>query len=59
MQFIDADGNIYAYNVAALEILNPGEVEKMVASDYDLTLFTCTYGGTAREAVRLQRVLRY
>lgn len=59
VQFIDTDGNIYAYKVAALEVLNPNEVEKMVTSDYDLTLFTCTYGGTAREAVRLQRVLSY
>ena len=59
VQFIDADGNIYAYKVATLEVLNPNEVEKMVTSDYDLTLFTCTYGGTAREAVRLQRVLSY
>lgn len=58
VQFIDADGNIYAYQVAALEGLGPYEVERMVATDYDLTLFTCTYGGTAREAVRLRRVLR-
>ena len=55
VQFIDADGNIYAYKVAALEVLNPNEVEKMVTSDYDLTLFTCTYGGRHRVTVRLRR----
>ena len=59
VQFIDANGNIYAYRVAEMEVLNPNEVEKMVASDYALTLFTCTYGGTARQAVRCERVLTF
>ena len=49
VQFIDADGVIYQYTV------EKQDVEKMVDSGYDLTLFTCTYGGRHRVTVRLRR----
>lgn len=55
VQFIDADGVIYQYTVEKQEILEKPDVEKMVDSGYDLTLFTCTYGGRHRVTVRLRR----
>ena len=59
VQFIDAQGNIFKYVVAAHETLERTDVKKMIENDYDLTLFTCTYGGENRITVRLERVLAY
>lgn len=59
VQFVDADGGIHRFTVAAHEVLEPTDVIKMIESDYDATLFTCTYGGSMRAAVRLERVLAY
>lgn len=50
--FVDMDGKMWRYEVAAVEILSPTDVEDMTAGDYDLTLFTCTYGGASRVTVR-------
>ena len=51
----DADGNVFRYAVAELELLGGGAVEEMHAGDWDLTLFTCTYGGQSRVTVRCLR----
>lgn len=59
VQFIDADGNIYQYTVAKHETLEKRDVREMVDNEYDLTLFTCTYGGRNRITVRLTRVRAY
>ena len=53
--FADMEGVVTRYAVAALDILNPTAVEEMTAGDYDLTLFTCTYGGQSRVTVRCDR----
>lgn len=50
--FTDTDGNRFAYTVAELEVLGPGDVEAMTGSDWALTLFTCTVGGQSRLAIR-------
>lgn len=50
--FTDGDGNVFNYEVAEVEILNGAAVEAMQAGDWDLTLFTCTYGGRSRCALR-------
>ena len=50
--FTDTDGNRFAYTVAGLEVLGPGDVEAMTGSDWALTLFTCTVGGQSRLAIR-------
>ncbi len=50
--FIDMNNNKFFYEIEANEILQPTQVEKMTESDYDLTLFTCVYDGTARQAIR-------
>lgn len=54
--FTDMDGNIYYYEVAAVDVLQPTAIEEMTAGEYDLTLFTCTYGGQSRVTVRCDRV---
>ncbi len=52
VSFTDADGNEFFYEVAEVEILEPYAIEEMKSGDWDLTLFTCTYGGKERVTVR-------
>lgn len=54
--FTDMDGVTTEYEVAALDVLDPTAVEEMTAGEYDLTLFTCTYGGQSRVTVRCDRL---
>lgn len=54
MEFTDADGNVFRYQVVAKEILMPTAVNEMVSGDWDLTLFTCTVGGANRVTVRCE-----
>lgn len=49
--FVDVDGNATEYEVIAKDVLKPEATEEMVAGVYDLTLFTCTYGGAQRITV--------
>lgn len=53
--FTDMDGLTWTYEVADLETLTPNMVEEMNHSGYDLTFFTCTYGGQARLTLRCVR----
>lgn len=58
--FTDMDGMRWTYEVSAVETLQPTQIEKMTektadSADWDLTLFTCTTGGSARCAVRCVR----
>ena len=52
--FTDMDGKTWVYRVITVETLAPTAVEEMTDSDYDLTLFTCTYGGATRVTVRCE-----
>lgn len=54
--FRDMDGNLFSYQVLGLEILQPEDVEAMESGDWDLSLFTCTIGGSSRVTVRCQRL---
>lgn len=54
IQFTDVDGNQFLYQVADLEVLDKMDVEEMETGDWDLTLFTCTYGGQTRFTVRCE-----
>ena len=56
VRFTDTEGNAFRYTVAELETLGKYDVEEMAAGDWDLTLFTCTYGGQSRVTVRCLRV---
>lgn len=55
VSFTDMDGRIVHYTVAEMDVLNPTAVEEMTSGDFDLTLFTCTYGGQSRVTVRCIR----
>lgn len=52
VSFVDMDGVRTDYQVASVEVLAPTDVEEMISGEYDLTLFTCSYGGRNRVAVR-------
>ena len=49
--FTDMDGKTTYYTVVGQDILDPSAVEVITAGEYDLTLFTCTYGGASRITV--------
>lgn len=50
--FTDVRGNRFLYQVSDMEVLEPGNIDGMLAGDWDLTLFTCTYGGQTRMTIR-------
>ncbi len=53
--FTDLAGQTYIYEVIETERLAGTAIEAMLQSGYDLTLYTCTYGGQDRIAVRCNR----
>lgn len=55
IRFTDMTGAVFAYEAAEITELSPTDVEEMTAGAYDLTLFTCTYGGRSRITVRCLR----
>ena len=52
----DMNAVTFTYEVVAVEALDPYATEDMLSGDYDLTLFTCTYGGRSRVTVRCDKV---
>lgn len=54
--FTDMDGETTCYEVVGEDILAPTAVEEMTAGVFDLTLFTCTYGGEYRVTVYCNQV---
>lgn len=53
--FVDMDGILTRYQVVGSDILNPFSSREITAGLYDLTLFTCTYGGKSRVTVYCNR----
>ena len=54
--FTDVNGNVFTYVLTDVLTLQPEQVEEMVTGDdWDLTLFTCNYGGSARVTLRCTR----
>lgn len=49
---IDIRGRRHSYTVEEIEILEASDIQKMIKSDWSLTLYTCTYGGQQRLTVR-------
>lgn len=49
------DSEVFHYVVDTIEVIEPTQVESMVNSSYDLSLFTCTLSGQARCTVRCIR----
>ena len=54
--FTNAVGEIYCYEVVLLETLLPSATEEMITSGFDLSLYTCTPGGSNRVTVRCRGV---
>lgn len=52
IRFVDSDNNDFKYSVQTIETLAGTAVEEMENGGWDLTLFTCNYGGSARITVR-------
>lgn len=56
VSFTDMSCNRFNYEVVETEILLPEQVDEMKSGDWDLTLFTCTFGGEYRITVRCKLV---
>ena len=56
IRFVDMDGKVWEYQVVAKDVLNPEDIEDMIAGEYDLTLFSCTPGGQQRVTIRCDKV---
>ena len=56
VKFTDVEGNVFSYEIAETEILEPTAIEELLSDEWNLTLFTCTYGGQARVAVRCRAI---
>lgn len=54
--FQNMEGVVYTYEVGCIETLAPEDTEAMLESGWDLTLYTCTYGGANRVTVRCDRI---
>ena len=54
--FTDLEGNQSFYEVCEVYMVDATDIEGMVHSGYDLSLFTCNYGGKARVTVRCERL---
>lgn len=57
IRFTDVDGNVWTYVLETTEVIDGTDVEGMLSGDWDLTLFTCTYGGKERYTLRCTRVM--
>lgn len=54
--FVDMEGQVTGYEVAAVAKIDPTAVDAVTSGGYDLTLITCTYGGQARIAVYCDQI---
>lgn len=55
VQFTDVLGQVYDYTVCDTEIIDGHDAAAMLQGDWDMTLFTCTYGGASRVTIRCRR----
>lgn len=55
--FKNMNGEEYIYHVTLCETLKANQSEEMLHSKWDLTLYTCTYGGKNRITIRANREL--
>lgn len=53
--FINVEGKIYEYEVIDRDLLASSAVEEILAEEYDLALFTCTYGGEERITIYCEK----
>ena len=53
--FTDMSGNVIKYVVSLTEVIDGTDIDGMISGGWDLSLYTCTYGGEARFTVRCTR----
>ena len=56
LTFSDMESDVILYEVSAMDILEPTAVETVKNSNFDLVLYTCTYGGETRVVVFCSRI---
>lgn len=56
VEFLDVNNNTYQYRIEKIEELYKTELDRLTSSEYDLTIFTCTYGGQSRFVARCRLV---
>lgn len=56
LTFTDMDTDTILYSVEAVDVLDPTAVSTVRDSNFDLVLYTCTYGGENRVVVFCDRV---
>lgn len=54
--FTDMDGEITRYVVKQIEVLDGTDIDGMLSGGWALSLYTCTYGGSARLTVRCEKI---
>ena len=54
--FTDLEGEVYEYAVREIKILEPTATEEVINSEWELLLYTCTYGGKTRVVVGCERL---
>ena len=54
--FTDVSGTVHYYEVVILETLPKNATKEMITSGFDLSLYTCTFGGGSRVTVRCNAV---
>lgn len=54
--FTDTNGKAHIFYVDLIETINGNQPDKMLAGEWDLTLFTCNFDGTARVTIRCKKV---
>jgi sortase A len=53
--FTDMNGNVFRYNVVAVETLRGDQNEELLSKDYAMSLMTCTLSSSQRIVVRCER----
>jgi len=54
--FTDISGNTFYYEVRETLIVQPTDIDGMINSEWDLSMFTCTLDGLTRVTVRCERI---
>lgn len=57
LTFTDMDGKVTVFQVVGKDVLVPTAVEEITSGDFDLTLFTCTYGGSSRITIYCDKLV--
>ena len=52
---LDAEGRLHEYEVVDIEVLDADAVSEMMEEAWELTLYTCTFGGKSRLTVRCSK----